>query len=138
MRRLRADHLDIVYLCDQIARQEQSLDELVGLRERGVVHHIGLVVTDADESQSLIESGQFDVAELHRDVSDTNAVSSLLDACDKHGMGVCINKPLSSETLKDLLSDARIHLINLGMRWEHEVATNSRLFADLEPCHTVQ
>ncbi len=155
MRRLRADHLDIVYLCDQLAQQPQALDELVGMRERGVVHHIGLVVTDPGMSQPLIENGQFDVAELQCDVSDTDSVSMLLDACAERGMGVSVNKPLASETLqtlvsgldsectgdskfrefclKYLLSDRRIHLINLAMRWEHEVATNSRLFADLEP-----
>ncbi len=155
MRRLRADHLDIVYLCDQRARQAQALDELVRMRERGVIHHIGLVVTDPDASQTLIENGQFDVAELQCDVADTGAVSLFLDSCNERGMGVSINKPLSSETLqslasgldsectragkilecclKYLLSDRRIHLINLSMRWEHEVATNSRLFADLEP-----
>jgi hypothetical protein len=66
-----------------------------------------------------------------------------------------INKPLGSETLqtlvsqldsectgiskvrdcclKYLLSDRRIHLINLGMRWEHEVATNSQLVDAFEP-----
>ena len=89
------------------------------------------------------------------DGSDTGAASTLLDACDKRGMGVSINKPLGSETLqtlvsqldsectgiskvrecclKYLLSDRRIHLINLGMRWEHEVATNSQLIDDFEP-----
>lgn len=35
--------------------------------------------------------------------------------------------------LKYLLSDRRIHLINLGMRWEHEVATNSQVVDDFEP-----
>ena len=155
MRRLRADHLDIVYLCDQLGQQSQPLDELVRMRERGVVHHIGLSVTDPEVSQPLIETGQFDVAELQCDGSDTDEVSTLLDACDNRGMGVSINKPLGSETLqtlvsnldsestgigkvrecclKYLLSDRRIHLINLGMRWEHEVATNSQLVADFEP-----
>ncbi len=156
LRRLRADHLDIVYLSDQLGQQsQQPLDELVRMRERGVVHHIGLAVSDTDLSQPLIETGQFDVAELQCDVSDTDKESTLLDACDKRGMGVSINKPLGSETLqtlvsqldsecsgiskvrecclKYLLSDRRIHLINLGMRWEHEVATNSRLFDDFEP-----
>jgi len=158
MRRLRADHLDIVYLNDQLGQQsQQPLDELVRMRERGVVHHIGLAVTDPGMSQPLIENGQFDVAELQCDASDTVEVSMLLDACDKRGMGVSINKPLGSETLQTLvrkldsectgiskvrecclrylLSDRRIHLINLGMRWEHEVATNSQLVADLEPSY---
>ncbi len=89
------------------------------------------------------------------DISDTDTASTLLDACDKQSMGVSINKPLGSETLqtlvsqldsestgiskvrecclKYLLSDRRIHLINLGMRWEHEVATNSQLVHAFEP-----
>ena len=154
MRRLRSDHLDIVYLSDQVAQRTQAIDELLGLRERKIVHHVGLIAMDAEMSQSLIKDGQFDVIELQCDVSDTNAVSTLLDNCAEQGMGVSINKPLASKTLqslvkkldgectggskirecclKYLLSDRRIHLINLGMRWEHEVATNSRLVADLE------
>ena len=155
LRRLRADHLDIVYLSDQLAQRPQALDELHRLRECGLIHHIGLIATDTAMSQSLIKGGQFDVIELQCDVSDTDAVSMLLDDCEDHGMGVSINKPLASKTLqalvkkqdkdcaggskirecclKYLLSDRRIHLINLGMRWEHEVATNSQLVADLEP-----
>jgi len=157
MRRLRADHLDIVYLSDQLARQPQPLDELICMRERGVVHHLGLAVTDPGLSHPLIENGEFDVVELQCDEFGTDAVSMLLDTCFKRGMGVSVNKPLASETLqtlvsgpdaegtggskvrefclKYLLSDLRIHLINLGMRWEHEVAMNSRLIADLEPRH---
>jgi predicted aldo/keto reductase-like oxidoreductase len=153
MRRLRADHLDIVYLSDRLAQRVRALDELVRLRELGVVHHIGLIATDPGMSQPLITNGQFDVIELQCDVSDTKAVSMLLDDCAIQGMGVSINKPLASGTLqtlvrklgeectgaskfrecclKYLLSDRRIHLINLGMRWEHEVATNSRLVANL-------
>ena len=155
LRRLRADHLDIVYLSDQLGQQSQPLDELVRLRERGVVAHIGLAVSDPAVSQPLVDTGQFDVAELQCDVSDSDEVSALLDACDKRGMGVSITKPLGSKTLqtlvrrldtectgiskvrecclKYLLSDRRIHLINLGMRWEHEVATNSQLVDDFEP-----
>ena len=155
MRRLRADHLDIIYLSDQLARQANPLDSLVDMRAAGLVRHIGLVVTDPVISQPLVENGQFAVAELQLGVPGTETVSMLLDACEKHGVGVSINKPLASETLqtlvdgensenaggskarefclKHILCDRRIHLINLGMRWEHEVATNSRLVADLEP-----
>ncbi len=155
LRRLRADHLDIVYLSDQLGQQSQPLDELVRMRERGVVNHIGLAVSDPGMSQPLIETGQFDVAEMQCDGSDTGEASTLLDACDKQGVGVSINKSLGSETLqtlvsqldsectgiskvrecclKYLLSDRRVHLINLGMRWEHEVATNSQLIDDFEP-----
>ncbi len=68
-----------------------------------------------------------------------------------------IMKPLASRTLKTvvsaldadwrgsnavrecclrfLLGDRRVQLINVGMRWEHEVISNSRLFSGLDlPC----
>jgi aryl-alcohol dehydrogenase-like predicted oxidoreductase len=155
MRRLRADHLDIVYLGDQLGQGQQPLDALARLLERGAIRHLGLAVTDPERALPLIESGLFDVAEMQCDVSDEGAALRVLDACHRKGMGVSIIKPLASSTIKNLvgaldsdwagsskvrecclkylLSDRRIHLINLGMRWEHEVVTNTRLVSDFEP-----
>ncbi len=155
LRRLRADHLDIVYLGDQIGQQQQPLDALTLMRKRGVVRNLGLVVSDPIGSQHLLESGIFDVAEFQCDISDEGRVSKALDTCHRKGMGVSIIKPLDTSTienlvsaldsdwsgstkvreccLKYLLSDRRIHLVNLGMRWEHEVIATSRLVTDMEP-----
>ncbi len=154
MRRLRADHLDIVYLGDQLGQQQKPLDALNRLRVRGAVRNLGLVVSDPAAALPLIKSGQFDVVEMQCDISDEGASDQALDACHRKGMGVSIIKPLGASTiqnlvsaldsgwsgsnkvreccLKYLLADTRIHLINLGMRWEHEVITTSQLIKDID------
>lgn len=155
LRRLRADHLDIVYLGDQIGQQQQPLDALTLMQKRGVVRKLGLVVSDPVESLGLVQSGVFDVAEFQCDLSDEDRVSKALDTCHRKGMGVSIIKPLATSAIENLvsaldsewigsskvreccikylLSDRRIHLVNLGMRWEHEVIATSRLVADMDP-----
>jgi aryl-alcohol dehydrogenase-like predicted oxidoreductase len=155
MRRLRADHLDIVYLGDQLGQQQQPLDALNRMRVRGAVRNLGLAVSDPVVAMPLVESGCFEVVELQCDIGDEGPGNDLLDACHRKGMGVSMNKPLATSTiqnlvsaldsewdgstkvreccLKYLLADKRVHLINLGMRWEHEVITNSRLVSAIEP-----
>ncbi|MDJ0939463.1 MAG: aldo/keto reductase [Woeseiaceae bacterium] len=157
LRRLRADHLDIVYLGDHLDQMQHPLNALVRLRKRGVVRYLGLVVSDPVKALPLVATGEFDVVELQCSVADEDAVSTLLNTCQQKGLGVSIIKPLASRTLQTLagildagwvgsnkvrecclrylLSDPRIHFISLGMRWEHEVATNSRMVADIEPAY---
>lgn len=155
LRRLRADHLDIVYLGDQLGQMRKPLDALDRMRVRGVVRNFGLVVSDPEQALPLIDDGRFDVVELQCNVSKDGPVAELLERCRQKDIGVSIIKPLPSETLRTLvgildddwsgstkvrecclrylLSDSRIDVISLGMRWEHEVVANSRIVSELEP-----
>ncbi len=163
LRRLRADHLDILYVSDRSvsvgAGKDQPRDDRLAVIERlqdsGTVGHLGLMVSNPEQAEPLIRSGLFDVVEMQCDVTQRGAAAQALDTCNANDVGVGIMKPLGSRTLKTLvsaldpewsgsaavrecclkylLSDRRIQLINLAMRWEHEVITNSRLVAALEP-----
>ena len=166
MRRMRAERLGIVYLSDNIATDQRSsamlcedrLDKLTRLRDKGYLGYIGLSVSDPAAALPLIRSGAFDVVQLQCDVRKGEPADAALDACQAADIGVSIVKPLARGTLKTmvgaldsewhgssllrecclryLLADRRVHLINVGMRWEHEVATNSRLFAGFDPAST--
>ena len=162
LRRLRADHLDILYLNDRPLADnengggvnEETISELERLKRRGLIGHIGLLASDPLRAASLIATGSFDIIQLQCDVAKQGPVSELLDGCVRQNIGVSIMKPLASRTLKTvvsaldadwtgssavrecclrfLLGDRRVQLINVGMRWEHEVVSNSRLFAGLD------
>ena len=94
------------------------------------------------------------MAQVLCDVTVQGAAWDALDACRKQGMGVSIEKPVSNGELESvgdtlgpdwdgksdtrkccfryLLSDRRVDMINVGMRWEHEVAENAMLFSGLD------
>ena len=77
----------------------------------------------------------------------------MLDLCEREDIGISITKPLASRTLKTvvgaldadwsgssavrerclkyLVGECRVQLINVGMRWEHEVVSHSRLFSGM-------
>lgn len=157
MRRLRTDRIDIVYVSDTLFRCDEYRDEqfaeLEQLRARGHVGHIGLQVTRPAAALPLIESGPFQVAQLQCGISRQGAASEALRACHRRGLGISVVKSLDPDALKKivgalepswrgtrvgecsfkyLLGDRRVHMINVGMRWEHEVAQNAMLFSGLD------
>lgn len=155
LRRLRADHIDILYMPEPVGpANDETAEAVAQLVEKGLVRHSGLVVRDALRSAPLIDTGVFDIVQMQCNVVEAGAVSDVLDNCLRRGIGVSVIKPVASDTLKTvvsaldaddtrnnsirecclryLLSDTRVQLINVGMRWEHEVAAHSRLFSGLE------
>ncbi len=162
LRRLRAEHIDILYLSDRPLSDgcgdgnvnEDTLTELERLKKRGLIGHIGLLASEPLRATSLISTGCFDIVQMQCNVAKQGPVSDLLDTCVREDIGVSIIKPLASKTLKTvvsaldadwtgssavrecclrfLLGDRRVQLINVGMRWEHEVMSNSRLFSGMD------
>ncbi len=155
MRRLRTDRIDIVYIRDTLFRRDEYRDqqyaELERLRARGHVGHVGLLVTSPAAALELIESGPFKVAQLQCSNAERGEASEVLDACHRRGLGISVVKSLDPGVLKRmvgglepsarrvgeccfkyLLGDRRVHMINVGMRWEHEVAQNAMMFSNLD------
>lgn len=163
LRRLRAERIDVLYLYgidsgtggDSVGLDDEQRQALLQLRDTGCIGHIGLLVTDPSAALSLIDSGFYEMAELQCNLDDGDAADKVLDSCHARDMGVSMVKPLARSTLRNivdaldpswsgtsavrecclkyLLSDRRVHVINVGMRWEHEVLTNTRLVAGLDP-----
>lgn len=157
LRRLRTDRIDIVYLRDTLFRHDEYRDqqfaELERLRARGQVGHVGLLVTRPTEALKLIESGPFQVAQLQCGNDELGTASEVLDTCHRRGLGISVVKSLDPGALKRivgaldpsrrarrvgeccfkyLLGDRRVHMINVGMRWEYEVAQNAMMFSNLD------
>ena len=157
MRRLRTDEIDIVYVRDTLFRRaayrDQLYAELERLLARGHVGHVGLLVTKPTAALKLIASGPFQVAQLQCGNADHSGASEILDSCNRRGLGISVVKSLDSGALKRivgaldpsrrarrvgeccfkyLLGDRRVHMINVGMRWEYEVAQNAMMFSNLD------
>ena len=155
MRRLRTDRIDIVYIRDTLLRsneyRDQQFAELERLRARGHVGHVGLLVTRPTATLELIENGPFEVAQLQCGDAEHGAALEALDACHQRGLGISVVKTLDPDALKRivgaagarasrvgeccfkyLLGDRRVHMINVGMRWEYEVAQNAMMFSNLD------
>ncbi len=157
MRRLRSDRIDVVYVRDTLFQRDgfrdQQYTELERLRARGHVGHVGLLVTNPTAALPLIKDGPFQVAQLHCGNGELGDASVALDACHEKGLGISVVKSIDADALrrivgalgpsrrdrkvgeccfKYLLGDRRVHMINVSMRWEHEVAQNAMLFSDYD------
>jgi len=163
MRRLRAERIDVLYLhgndpgrCGNPSGLNDAQQQaLLRLRDDGYIGHLGLLVANPVAALPIVANGFFDVAQLQCSLDEDDAADKLLDICYERDIGVSMVKPLAQSTfksivdaldpawsgtsavreccLKYLLSDRRVQLINVGMRWEHEVLTNTRLVAGLDP-----
>ena len=155
LRRLRTDHLDIVYLDDRCGQWLPVLAPLARLRERGVVRFFGLEVFHPGRAARLIASGLFDVALFDGNIAGAAQTSLRISECVSRGMGVGIANPRAIETLPrcadelpdriidssardralltHLFTDTRFDFVSLDLHWEHEVVTLSRLVADATP-----
>lgn len=155
MRRLRTDTIDIAYVQDTLLTSgydgARRLGEIESLRAEGSIGHVGLLISDPTRAGSLIESGAFEAVQLQCDIASPAGSGSLIERAQQNGLGISIAKSLGSKNLQSLidaldpawrgssivrercleylLSDWRVHMINVGMRWEHEVVQNSILFS---------
>ena len=152
--RLGTDYIDIIQFhggnyppkSNQRILEGGLLDMLVKLRERGLVRYIGLTVTDPVTARTLIESGAFDSIQLMYSLIEQAAARHALDWAKEQDLGTTVMRPLAAGTLERqlaaiapewsaarsphevclrfALSDSRVHVVNVGMRWEHEVQNN--------------
>ena len=155
LRRLRADHLDIVYVDDRCGQWLSMLAPLARLRERGVVRFLGLEISNPDHAARLIATDLFDVALFDGNIVRRAETTLRISEAISRGMGVGISNPGAANPLprmsnrmpddifdgsrnheallKKLLTKNRFDFVSLDMHWEHEIATSSRMVADTEP-----
>ncbi len=162
LRRLRTETIDVIqfhggmYTDNEVRHilDEGLLDELVTLREEGKVRFLGFTVEEPWTARPLIASGAFDVMQVRYNVIYQAAALHVLDQASESDVGVSVMRPMTSgifqrmasllapewQEAHDLyavclafvLSDSRVHVANVGMRWPEEVARNVALVAGLE------
>ncbi len=161
--RLDTDYLDIIqfhggnYPPSSVKRilDKGLLDSLLKLKAEGRVRFIGLTVSDPITARSLIETGAFDTVQMLYNLVEQAAARHALKWAQDQDMGVTVMRPLAAGMLaplfaaiapdwpnrhsiaevclKFLLSDPRVHTINVGMRSEAEVVQNARLVETYRP-----
>jgi len=163
LRRLQTEVIDIIqfhggmYTSDEVRHilDEGVLDALVTLREEGKVRFLGFTVEEPWTARPLIASGAFDVMQVRYNVIYQSAALNVLNQAAEADLGVSVMRPMTSGILqrmasyvapgwaeasdlyavclKFVLSDSRVHVANVGMRWPDEVRKNVGLASAFEP-----
>lgn len=135
------------------------LDALLTLKEQGKVRWLGLTTEDAFSALDLIGTGMFGVVQVCYNLIYQSASLHLLNRASENGLGVAVMRPMTSGILQRLLehleprwlaaadpyevclkfvlSDPRVHVINIGMRWSEEVKKNVELVEQYEPAFDI-
>lgn len=162
LKRLDTDYIDIIQFhggnyppasCKRIM-EKGLLDALLDLKEQGKIRHIGLTVADPITARTLIETGAFDTVQMLYNLVEQAAARHALKWVSERDLGVTVMRPLAAgmleplfraiapqwanqqdivaACLKFLLSDPRLHTINIGLRSEAELAQNIDLINNYE------
>lgn len=162
LRRLRTDRVDVMQFHGGMFTAEDvqhildggPLDALRRAREQGKVRFLGFTCEEPWTARPLITSGQFDVVQLRYNLIYQSAALHALDEARDAGLGVAVMRPMTSGmlqrtlhflkpewstedvyavALKFVLSDSRVHVANVGMRWTEEVDRNVELAEGFTP-----
>jgi aryl-alcohol dehydrogenase-like predicted oxidoreductase len=165
LRRLRTDVIDVLQFHGGMYTGEEVdhilrgglLDALVRLRDQGKVRFLGFTVEEPWTAHPLIASGAFDVMQVRYNLIYQAAALHVLNQARDADMGVATMRTMTSgmfqriahhlapewQAAQDLyevafkfvLSDSRVHLPIVGMRWPEEVARNVAIVAGFQPTY---
>ena len=163
LQRLRTDVLDVIQFHGGMYTERDVrhilddglLDALLRLRDEGKVRFVGFTAEEPWTARPLIATGQFDVVQLRYNLIYQSAALHALNEARDADMGVSVMRPMTSGiferlchylapewneahdlyevALKFVLSDSRVHVANVGMRWPEEVAKNAALVESFAP-----
>jgi aryl-alcohol dehydrogenase-like predicted oxidoreductase len=103
LKRLKTDHVDVLYLHSCSAehlQRDELIDALVGCRKRGLTQFIGYS-GDAEEAQISIEMHVFDCLETSVNICDQQGIDWYLPNAGKEGLGVIAKRPLANGCWRD-------------------------------------
>ena len=131
------------------------LEALRELRQRGEVRFIGLTAEEPWTVRPFLATGEFQVVQLAYNLIYQSAALHVLDEARERGIGVVTMRTMTSGILQRILislapewpqardpyevcldfvlSDPRVHVALVGMRWPEEVEDNVRRVMAFEP-----
>lgn len=163
LQRLQTSVIDVVqfhggmYTDEEIRHimDDGLLAMLETLRDEGKVRFLGFTVEEPWTARPLIASGAFDVMQVRYNIIYQAAALHVLNQARARDMGISVMRPMTSgimqrmasyiapgwrETgdlyevcLKFVLSDSRVHVANVGMRWPEEVEKNVAVASGFAP-----
>ena len=163
LKRLNTDYVDVLQLHggrftpeeQRHIMEEGPLEGLQELKQKGLTRYIGITVEEPWTAIPFVKAGIFDVIQVCYNLIRQSAGQHLLDETKKNGMAVCAMRPLTSGMfqrqleaiaphwlengeafrvcLSFILSDSRVHMANVGMRWSREVEQNVKFVQEFTP-----
>lgn len=161
LRRLRTDFVDVLQLHGGMFSAEDvehivhggPLNGLRRAREQGKVRFIGFTVEEPWTARPLIATGAFDVVQMRYNLIYQSAALHALQEARDAGLGIAVMRPMTSGILQRILhflkpdwtddaytvalqfvlSDSRVDIANVGMRWPDEVDRNVDLVERFQP-----
>ncbi|MDP9351909.1 MAG: aldo/keto reductase [Chloroflexota bacterium] len=163
LERLGTDYVDVVQLHGGMYTPEDyqqimhggPLEALRELQESGEVHLIGLTAEEPWTARPLLASGEFQVVQLAYNLIYQSAALHILNDARERGVGVATMRTMTSGILQRILaslapewleardpyevclrfvlSDPRVHVALVGMRWPEEVERNVGLVEGFDP-----
>ena len=163
LKRLQTGVIDIIQFHGGAYTQQQVkhilddglVDALYELRDQGKVRFVGFTVEEPWTALPLIASDRFDVMQVRYNLIYQAAALNALHEAREAKLGVSVMRPMTSGifqrlteyiaprwdeahdvyevALKFVLSDSRVHVANIGMRWPEEVAKNVALAESFVP-----
>jgi predicted aldo/keto reductase-like oxidoreductase len=130
------------------------LEALYRAREQGTVRFIGVTCEEPWTARTLIAAGVFDVVQLRYNLIYQGAAPHALNEARAAGLGVAVMRPMTSGILQRILgvlkpewpadevctvalqfvlADARVDVLNVGMRWPREVDRNVEVAERFRP-----
>ena len=101
LRRLGADHLDLVFIHSCSAEQLRNggcTESLLAAKDAGKVRYTGYS-GDGDDALAAIDMGVFDALQVTFNVVNQEALSEVLPAAEQAGMGVVAKRPIANARL---------------------------------------
>lgn len=163
LRRLRTDHVDVIQFHGGVFTEQDRdhivdggpLEALRRLREKGQVRFIGLTTEEPHSCLGLLQTDEFDVAQIAYNLIYQAAALHALPEAGRRNIGVVTMRSMTSGILQRLLpviapewegardsydvclrfllADSRVHVANVGMRWPEEVEHNVALVESFQP-----
>jgi aryl-alcohol dehydrogenase-like predicted oxidoreductase len=163
LKRLQTGTIDIIQFHGGMYTQAEVdhilydglIDALIKLREKGSVRFIGFTVEEAWTARPLIAANVFDMVQICYNLIYQSAALHALKDAQKADMAVAVMRPMTSgifqyiasaiapewqqahdlynASLRFVLSDSRVHVANVGMRWPEEVVRNVKLVESFQP-----
>jgi aryl-alcohol dehydrogenase-like predicted oxidoreductase len=163
LKRLQTDVIDVIQFHGGMCTDGQvshiltggPLDAFLALKEQGKVRFLGFTVEEPWTAKSLIATGHFDVMQVRYNIIYQVAALHVLNEAHAANMGIAVMRPMTSGifqrlaeylapnwqdahdlyevALKYVLSDSRVHVANVGMRWPEEVQKNVSLASSFTP-----
>ena len=101
LRRLGVEYLDLVYLhtCSaSVLRSGEAVDALLRQRDAGKVRFVGYS-GDGEDALCAIGMGVFDALQVTFNILDQTALSEVLPAAERAGIGVVAKRPIANAKL---------------------------------------